>query len=87
MFSKKSPPETSWRLRSFRAPWSIFPALRTLLFGLVAIVGAVWGLVRHCTQPLPPLRVPAVPATAPTYDADAGERPVPGWLEENDAPR
>jgi hypothetical protein len=43
-------------------------------------MGAFWALVRHYTHTLPPLRVPVVPATAPTYDADAGETPVPDTL-------
>ena len=55
--------------------------LRTVLFGLLAISGAAWALVRHYTHTLPPLRVPVVPAPAPTYDADAGEIPVPDTFE------
>jgi hypothetical protein len=56
-------------------------ALRTVLFGLLAIAGAAWALVRHYTHTLPPLRVPVVPAATPTYDADAGEMPVPDVIE------
>jgi hypothetical protein len=55
--------------------------LRTALFGLLAISGAAWALVRHYTHTLPPLRVPVVPAAAPTYDPDAGEMPVPDTFE------
>jgi hypothetical protein len=51
--------------------------LRALLLGTIAIAGAAWALVRHYTHPLPPLRVPLTPSSAPTYDADAGEMPVP----------
>jgi hypothetical protein len=50
---------------------------RTLLVAVLAIVGATWALVRHYTQTLPPLRVPVAPREAPTFDADAGEVPVP----------
>jgi hypothetical protein len=55
--------------------------LRTVLFGILAIAGAAWALMRHYTHTLPPLRVPFVPASAPTYDADAGEMPVPDTFE------
>jgi hypothetical protein len=47
---------------------------------VLAIAGAAWALARHYTHTLPPLRVPFVPAAAPTYDADAGETPVPDTL-------
>jgi len=55
---------------------SLAGTLRTVLLGFLAIAGAWWALVRHYTHALPPLRVP-VPAATPTYDADAGEIPVP----------
>jgi hypothetical protein len=51
--------------------------VRTLLVGLIAIGGAAWALDRHYTHALPPLRVPATPREVPTFDADAGEFPVP----------
>jgi hypothetical protein len=59
-------------------PWLL---VRTFLLGIVAIGGAAWALVRHYTHELPPLRVPVGAAPAPTYDADAGEMPVPEFLE------
>ena len=40
-------------------------------------LGAVYALVRHYTMDLPPMRVPFTPPPAATYDADAGEIPVP----------
>jgi hypothetical protein len=52
-----------------------------VLLGLIAIAGAAWALARHYTYPLPALRVPIAPTAAPTYDADAGEVPVPELLE------
>jgi hypothetical protein len=52
--------------------------LRLILFALLAIGGAAWGLVRHLTRVQPPM---TVPAAAPAYDADAGELPVPDLLE------
>ncbi|MGA3119141.1 MAG: hypothetical protein ABSF69_00085 [Polyangiaceae bacterium] len=48
--------------------------IRTFLLGAMAIAGAAWALTRHYTHELPPL---GGPRTAPTYDADAGEMPVP----------
>ncbi|HSY20578.1 MAG TPA: hypothetical protein VK841_00595 [Polyangiaceae bacterium] len=56
--------------------------MRTAVFGLVAIAGAAGALVRHCTHAPVPMRVP-VARTAPTYDADAGEMPVPDTLPED----
>lgn len=55
--------------------------VRVLVFGLVAIAGAAWALHRHWTYVPPPMLVPTPPRTAPTYDPDAGELPVPE-LEE-----
>jgi hypothetical protein len=52
------------------------------VFGLVAIAGAAGALVRHCTHAPVPMRVP-VARPAPTYDADAGEVPVPEYLIED----
>jgi hypothetical protein len=56
--------------------------VRTVVFALVAIAGAAGALVRHCTHTPPPMRVP-VPRAAATYDADAGEVPVPDTLIED----
>ncbi len=57
--------------------------LRTALFGLVAIGGAAGGLARHFTHVPPPLRVPVAGRPAPTYDADAGEIPVPDFFADD----
>ena len=71
-------------LRSTRTPVTLL--LRALLVGALAIAGAAWALARHCSYVPPPLRVPVAPREAPTYDADAGEVPVPDWLgPEGDA--
>ena len=51
--------------------------LRVLLLATLAAVGAGWGLVHHYGAPQAPMLVPAQPPAAPTYDADAGERPAP----------
>jgi hypothetical protein len=51
--------------------------VRLFVFALAAFVGAVYGLVRHYTMPVPTPPQPVLPAPAPTYDADAGEYPVP----------
>jgi hypothetical protein len=44
---------------------------------MVALLFCVWALVRHYTFVPKPMLVPASPSAAPTYDADAGETPVP----------
>jgi hypothetical protein len=81
MFARK--PASNGAARRFRPE----PAARTLLvrtfvFGVLAIVGAAWALARHYALTPPPMLVPVPPRTAPTYDADAGELPVPDeWLE------
>ncbi|HXX70224.1 MAG TPA: hypothetical protein VEK07_23795 [Polyangiaceae bacterium] len=46
--------------------------IRTLLLGMVAIAGAAWALVRHCTHELPPLRT-----STPGGEVDSGEIPAP----------
>src|ERR1019366_9203094 len=48
-----------------------------LLLATLAAIGAAWGVARHYTAKLPPMHVPAQPADAPSYDADAGEVPAP----------
>jgi hypothetical protein len=60
--------------------------LRLMVFALVGVAGAVYGLVRYYTHSMPPLVVTVPPASAPTYDADAGEWPVPDlWLSDGGA--
>ena len=51
--------------------------LRAMLLAALGIVGAGWALVNHYTARHPPMLVPVQPAPTPTYDADAGEMPVP----------
>jgi len=53
--------------------------VRFLLLAFLAIGGATWALVRHRTFVPQPMEVPVAPAPAPapTFDADAGELPVP----------
>ncbi|HEY3816579.1 MAG TPA: hypothetical protein VGL81_05385 [Polyangiaceae bacterium] len=53
------------------------PMVRLFVFALVALAAAVYGLVRHYTMHPPPPPAPASAPPAPTYDADAGEYPVP----------
>ena len=62
--------------RRARAPGGLSLVLRALILGSIAIAGAAWALARHYTQTPAPMRVP-LPTAAPTYDADAGEMPVP----------
>jgi hypothetical protein len=54
--------------------------IRTVIVGLFAIGGAAWALDRHYTHGLPPMRVPVAPRETPTFDADAGEFPVPDFF-------
>ncbi len=56
--------------------------LRFLLLAVLAIVGATWAVVRHRTFVPRPMEVPVAPAPAPTFDADAGELPVPPTEQE-----
>lgn len=84
-FIKK--PERPAKKPTFRgAPVPSGLLLRTLLVGLLAIFGAAWALARHYTQTLPPLRVPVPTRAAPTFDADAGEFPVPDIASPDGAP-
>ena len=84
----RSPPSVSQRGRFARASPVLLLVLRLGLFALIAIAGAAWALVRHCTHELPPMRVP-IRSPAPAFDADAGELPAPSLLEpgSNDALR
>jgi hypothetical protein len=71
---KRRPPRPLLRAERM----AVASILRLLFFAALAIVGASWALVRHRTAVRPPMEVP-VPA--PTYDADAGEFPVPEVLD------
>jgi hypothetical protein len=51
--------------------------VRLVILAALAALAAAWGLAYHFGADLPAMRVPLLPATAPTYDADAGELPVP----------
>jgi len=51
--------------------------MRILVLAIAGILAAAWALASHSTARMPPLRVPVEPKPAPTYDADAGEFPVP----------
>jgi hypothetical protein len=53
------------------------PMMRLFVFALAAFVAAVYGIVRHYTMAPPPTPAPALAPPAPSYDADAGEYPVP----------
>jgi hypothetical protein len=53
------------------------PMPRLVFFALMALAAALYGIVRHYTTTPPPMVVPYHPPPAPTYDADAGEYPVP----------
>jgi hypothetical protein len=53
------------------------PMTRLFVFALAALLAAVYGLVRHYTMHAPTPPVATIAPPAPTYDADAGEYPVP----------
>jgi hypothetical protein len=59
--------------------FAVSPMMRVVLLAVVGILGAAWALAYHATATMPPLRVPVEPKPAPTYDADAGEIPVPDF--------
>jgi hypothetical protein len=50
--------------------------VRVVLLAVLVAVAAGWAVLRHYATVPRRLYVPA-PATAPTYDEDAGELPVP----------
>jgi hypothetical protein len=83
MFARKpanlARPAATRRLRPEPVPRGLL--VRTFVFGVAAILGAAWALLRHYSLTPAPMIVPVLPRTAPTYDADAGEIPVPEWFE------
>jgi hypothetical protein len=77
-FAKKNPKTLDLARARFRLPRIPPPTLlRLVVLAVGALVFATWALVRHYSRPFPPLVVPRTPSSAPTYDADAGEIPVP----------
>jgi hypothetical protein len=63
------------------------PMVRLFVFALAALTAAVYGLVRHYTPPMPPTPQPVTAPPAATYDADAGEIPIPEmYLQDGGAP-
>jgi hypothetical protein len=51
--------------------------VRAVVLAALGIIAAGWGLVAHFTEKRAPMLVPAQPPPSATYDADAGEIPVP----------
>ena len=78
-FAKKNPKSLDLTRARFRLPRIPPPTLvRLVVLAVAALVFSAWALVRHYSRPYPPLVVPrTTPSAAPTYDADAGEMPVP----------
>ncbi len=65
------------RSRFVLPPLFSSPLVRYVVYALVALAFAAYGLVRHYSTKLPPVRHSGTPPPAPTFDADAGEVPVP----------
>jgi hypothetical protein len=81
-FAKSVRPPRPKRFGLSRVPLAAL--VRLLVFALLAIAGAGWALVYHYSHALPPMRVAVpTPPSAPTYDADAGEIPVPETLGQD----
>jgi hypothetical protein len=55
---------------------------RVLLLAAFVAMATGWAVLRHYAKPSSMLN-PAAPRTAPTYDEDAGEMPVPEWTEQD----
>ncbi len=58
-------------------PFVASPLVRVMVLAVAAILGAAWALASHANRKMPPMLRPVDPPPAPTYDADAGEVPVP----------
>jgi hypothetical protein len=75
--------------RPFETPRSRVPAARlpvstlvhSIALGALVAVAAAWALARHYSHELPPLLAPRAPTSAPAYDMDAGEIPVPELID------
>jgi hypothetical protein len=71
------------RARFLLPRFAASPMVRLFVFALAALVASVYGVVRHYTMPTPTPTAPVTPPPAPTYDADAGEYPVPEMYLQN----
>jgi hypothetical protein len=68
------------RARFVLPPFVASPMLRLIVLAVAAILGAAWALASHASRKMPPMYRPLDPPPAPTYDADAGEVPVPDFF-------
>jgi hypothetical protein len=55
--------------------------VRVVVLAVFVVFAAAWAVAEHYGQAPPPL-LRTLPPPAPTYDADAGEMPVPDFLEK-----
>lgn len=53
---------------------------RVIFLAALVAIAAGWAALRHYAKPSRVIN-PTTPRTAPTYDEDAGEMPVPDWAE------
>jgi hypothetical protein len=67
------------RARFVLPPFAMSPMMRVVGLAIAGILAAAWALANHSTAHMPPMSVPVAPKPAPTYDADAGETPVPDF--------
>ena len=70
------------RSRFVLPPLVASPIVRYVVYALLALGAAIYGLVSHYGAKPPPMRRTVTTTTppTPTYDADAGEIPVPEFL-------
>jgi hypothetical protein len=67
------------RSRFVLPPFHASPMVRVMVLAVAGILAAAWALASHTSRKLPPMLRPVSPPPAPTYDADAGEVPVPDF--------
>jgi hypothetical protein len=68
------------RSRFVLPPLVTSPIVRYVVYALLALGAAIYGLASHYGAKLPPMHRTVTPPPAPTYDADAGEMPVPEFV-------
>ena len=57
--------------------WPPVQIVRVVVLALLGAIAAGWAIAYHYSVQLPPMLRPVQPSPSATYDADAGEIPVP----------